>query len=416
MAGSCITGCVSLNVKERMRINSLKVKLNGHAKINWNEKRAYSFQSFETNISHSRDELHIDLVVTLVSKKKKTNGESKELYLESGRHSFPFEIQLPVTLPTSFEHPNAKIRYTLCSIIEMPWRLNETCKMMITIICLTDLNRMPRLRLAQTVSNTITVCCMCCRSAPIDMVLSVMKTGYVLGEAVVFNAVVNNRSRRKLGNVLLKLVQKVKLNSRSKSRTSSRVVTKIARQEEGTSGIEPLSRVEWTDSVLTIPSTCPSTMKSSKIIEINYQLVLYIESSWSHSWSQSDLSLKVPIIIGTIPFARQPRNHSDAAAAVQTPAQHQHQERSGLSADDEAPMHSPPLMFDDDEAADLPTYQQCVFANEDNVDFSGGSGSGGANGGTEQTGQSLNGDHGILSSGTTYTYTPLYPIYNRSSV
>jgi len=115
----------------------------------------------------------------LLSKKNGTG----DLFLDTGNYTFPFDINLPANLPTSFEHRDAKIRYFLCAIIEIPWSLNnKTFKLPITIICLTDLNKIPRLKLYSASSNRKVLCCFCCKSKPIHIILSILKFGYVAGE------------------------------------------------------------------------------------------------------------------------------------------------------------------------------------------------------------------------------------------
>jgi hypothetical protein len=49
------------------------------------------------------------------------HSNNQELYLESGKISFPFSIVLPSQLPTSYEHLYGKVRYSIQATIDMPW-------------------------------------------------------------------------------------------------------------------------------------------------------------------------------------------------------------------------------------------------------------------------------------------------------
>ena len=142
------------------------------------------------------------------------------------------------------------------------------------------------------------------------------KTGYVCGEGVVFNACINNQSARKIPIVVLKLVQTLKFHTKAKNKTVRREVTHIVFNKE----ILPAHKEDWDNSVLTIPSVCPSSQNTSRLIEVSYTLMLSIEPSWP----STPVLIKVPITIGSIPF------------------------RQVVCRD----------------ITDLPTYQECVFGLE----------------------------------------------------
>lgn len=306
IAGQSVVGTIEICVMDRVKINGIKLRLVGQGKVNWTEKKGNG--RFETTVTYTDSENYIDYLIQMLPKQ---NGS--DLYLEIGKYCFPFEIKLPATLPTSFEHLEGRIRYLLCCTIEIPWSLNKTYKLPITIISLLDLNAYPRLKSSESINNSKTICCFCCKSKPIFISFSLYKIGYVCGEAIVFNASINNQSSRKIPIVLLKMNQIIKFHTRAKVKTTTREVTHIVFNKE----ILPFTKENWDNSVLSIPAVCPSSYKTSKLIEISYNLVLYIEPKWP----STSITLKIPIIIGTRPFK-------------QTYTE---------------------------EMSDLPTYQECVF-------------------------------------------------------
>ena len=340
MAGDLIMGKVEFCLLDRVKINGIKLRLMGQAKVNWTEKKGNG--RFETSVTFNENENYVDIILSVLSKK---NGQ--DLYLDKGKYTFPFEIRLPSQLPTSIEHTDGRIRYFLCSTIEIPWGLNKTYKLPITIISLLDLNRNLQLKLSQSVTNHKTICCLCCSQKPINIWFNLYKTGYVCGEAIVFNATLNNQSSRKIPLVVLKLVQILKFHTKSKVKTIAREVTHIVFNKE----IQPMSRVDWDNSVLTIPSVCPSSQNTSRLIEVSYTLVLSVEPSWP----SSPLALKIPITIGSVPFRSSSFSNFDSL----------------------------------NNAYDLPTYQECVF----DIDSS------------NQIADEQNDD---------INFAPLYPIYSNS--
>ena len=162
MAGDVIVGKVELCILDRVKINGIKLRLLGQAKVNWTEKKGNG--RFETSVTFNEMENYVDMVVQVLSKQ---NGA--DLHLDAGKYCFPFEIQLPARLPTSLEHSDGRIRYFLFGTVEIPWSLNKIVKLPITIISLLDLNRYPQLRQSHTVTNTKTICCLCCRQKPIHI-------------------------------------------------------------------------------------------------------------------------------------------------------------------------------------------------------------------------------------------------------
>jgi len=286
-AGNLLNGSVDFFLNERVKINAIKVRLIGEGKVNWTEKKGNG--RLEANVTFSGNENYIDLTVHVLSKRS-----SEDLHLEKGKYSFPFEIRLPINLPTSIEHTYGRIRYTLCAIVDIPWSLNKTYKLPITIISLLDLNQNIQLSLSQSIKNSKTICCFCFAQRPINVKFNLQKIGFVSGEGIVFNCCINNQSSRKIIIVTLKLVQILKFNTQSKSKTVTRDVTHIVYSKE----ILPSEKVDWDNSILTIPSLCPSSQNTSSLIEVSYTLVLCVEPSWP----SNPLVIKTPIIIGSIPF------------------------------------------------------------------------------------------------------------------
>ncbi len=59
----------------------------------------------------------------------------------AGFHVYSFSVNLPQTLPSSYEDPRAQIAYSCTAKIDKPWKLNDTVKIPFTIIHGLDLNQ-----------------------------------------------------------------------------------------------------------------------------------------------------------------------------------------------------------------------------------------------------------------------------------
>ena len=70
-----------------------------------------------------------------------TDGTVK---LSAGQHVFPFQFQLPVQLPGSFEgRSRCYVRYWLKGTIDKPWKFDPEVKYTFTVGSMLDLNLQP---------------------------------------------------------------------------------------------------------------------------------------------------------------------------------------------------------------------------------------------------------------------------------
>lgn len=100
---------------------------------------------------------------------------NSDLYLEPGDYAFPFQVTLPANVPTSFEHAYGRIRYSLNGTIDIPWAVDKHTTLAFSVISHVDLNQFPNLRQSAEASDSKTLCCGPCKSAPITGELSIRK-------------------------------------------------------------------------------------------------------------------------------------------------------------------------------------------------------------------------------------------------
>lgn len=61
----------------------------------------------------------------------------------AGNYSYPFQMQLPNSLPSSFEGAHGNVRYYIKCAIDRPWKFDHKTKRVFTVISQLDLNRVP---------------------------------------------------------------------------------------------------------------------------------------------------------------------------------------------------------------------------------------------------------------------------------
>lgn len=123
------------------------------------------------------------------------------------------------------------------------------------------------------------------------------KGGYVPGEGIVFDIAINNRTNKVINCMNVSLVQKIKLRANFKLKTSFKTIENF----RFPSTVQLKSVVNWKNSVLIIPPTCPTSNGNSKIIDISYLVLLDFCIPGPHLVKE----MAIPITIGSVPLRMQ---------------------------------------------------------------------------------------------------------------
>ncbi|CAF0904985.1 unnamed protein product [Brachionus calyciflorus] len=291
MSSENLRGTLSLRVNERLKINSVKMLISGGARVHWSESHGSGKNRRTVHYSAYEKYLNFDLV--FLSKQP-----NSDLYLEIGDYSYPFDIVLPPNLPTSFEHTVGQVRYSLYGTVDIPWAFDKHTTRSFTVVSHLDLNANPALRQGFGVSDEKVLCCGPCKSDPIIANFNILKSGYVPGEAIVFNATMDNKSSREIKEMSVNLIQVMRFHATRKTRTCVRNVAQIKFPKH----VDERTVETWQNSVLVIPPVCSSSNGTCRIIEVGYKVVFNFDASGI----AVSKDLDIPIVIGTIPLSLQP--------------------------------------------------------------------------------------------------------------
>ena len=293
ISGELVRGNLVVRIRERLKINNLRLILKGNGRVHWTESHGSGKTRRTVSYIAEEEYAHSNLIFLA----KQANNDC---YLEVGEQSYQFQFQLPLNLPTSFEYIHARVRYFLRGDIDIPWAFDKTVYLTITVINHFDLNINPIFRQPIMSEEIKTLCCLCCKSDPIIVKLSISKTGFVSGEMLSFKAILNNQSSTSMKYVSFKIIQYILCITRRKSRTFSRLVIELACPKK----INERMSEEWNDSVI-IPPICPSSNGTSNIMRISYSAVLHVNPS---SLNKS-VNVAIPIVIGTVPIIHNNQNY-----------------------------------------------------------------------------------------------------------
>lgn len=335
-AGNCVSGRLYIELDAEMNMREIRLKFKGAANVYWTESRTTGTGSKAETVtdSYSAHETYFEQRVPVFGKGV---GMGSENSLPPGEHFFPFSLQLPPTLPSSFEGGVGYVRYTIKGTIDKPWKFDHDTKRPFTVTSLLDLNTYPNATSEVRNLHQKYLCCLCCRSGPISGLIKLDRSGYVPGEMIPFNAEIQNMSSRDCAPSL-KLNMVTLFHATTSTKTTSQEIIRMNHQ------VVPAGETEiWADRIQ-VPPLPPSFLMGCSIIDINYNLELTI----APSGPAYDLKVPVPIIIGTIPLY----------SVVQ-----QYQTQYETSLQEQAPPNVPPGAETSLTQLPMPppSYSECVF-------------------------------------------------------
>ncbi|XP_035658878.1 arrestin domain-containing protein 3-like [Branchiostoma floridae] len=296
MPGQWITGQVTVDLNDEMKMRGIRLKFQGKGHVGWTEThRVGSGEHARTEHRHYRaDETYFNQEVTLFGKASGQSGDNPTL--GAGHHVYPFQYQLPLQgLPTSFEGSNGYIRYSVRGTIDKPWKFDHTTKRAFTVLDMVDLNQEPNAMTPLTGQQSKTLCCLCCASGPIELQVQADRSAYCPGESIIIRGSVENNSSSKITKVTAKLKQDVVFHAHHPHQ-KTRHVTKILGDVDG-SGCEEGGSVDL-NITLPVPAIPPSSLRSCSIIDLSYTLDVSAHFGGAHT----SLDLTFPILVGSIPL------------------------------------------------------------------------------------------------------------------
>ena len=121
------------------------------------------------------------------------------------------------------------------------------------------------------------------------------KLGFIPGEILAFQAIIDNRSSYTVAKVVFQFIQDITLSAKNKTRRFQKTITEAIYPNM----IKGNKYEVWNGALLTVPIiSCPSSNGLSSIIDINYSVVLKVKPL-GH---RPSFFASIAIAIGTTPF------------------------------------------------------------------------------------------------------------------
>ncbi|XP_056394290.1 arrestin domain-containing protein 1 isoform X2 [Hyla sarda] len=206
--------------------------------------------------------------------------------LQPGEHTFPFQFLLPVSAPTSFEGPFGKVIYQVKAVIETR-RLSKDYRSskQFYILRPLDLNEIPDIEQLSCATATKKFNYKLVKSGQLLLSVTSDLRGYVVGQPIKINTVLENKSGRDTGPIVASLIQKVAYRSK-------RVIydLRTIAELEG-AAVKAWKHAVWDEQIL-VPALPQSILQGCNLIQIEYYLQVTVKSP--------EVSVTLPIYIGNI--------------------------------------------------------------------------------------------------------------------
>ncbi|KAI1296545.1 Arrestin domain-containing protein 3 [Halotydeus destructor] len=283
--GKCV-----LELRGELKLNEIRIFMRGLAKVHWSESKS-------TGNRLGAYTEHYNAEIEYFFKKQVLCGsecETRDVVLNEGHHEFNFVFQLPPSgISTSFEGKYGSVRYWLKCEVEKPWAFNHKTKKAFTVISHIDINK-PEYLIPVESSIEKRLCCWCCISGPVCLVARTDRKGYCPGESIAITADFENHSNRTvIPQASLHQTQTFVAGGKYRSRKFKfTVVSGIA--------IQPGRTTNWDSQLLKIPAVSPSIVNCC-LIKVEYFVRMTLAITGGHN-----LSLDLPIIVGTVPLRTRP--------------------------------------------------------------------------------------------------------------
>uniref|UniRef100_A0A182NNJ6 Arrestin_C domain-containing protein n=1 Tax=Anopheles dirus TaxID=7168 RepID=A0A182NNJ6_9DIPT len=283
-AGQKFTGTVDIVLPKTKKVKGVLLKITGLACVLWTE----TYGTGTTVQFHGREDF---LTHTMDFVRSETDDP---IVMAPGRQVYKFALQLPNTLPTSFEGDYGYIRYTARVIFERPWKFNLSYKIAFTVVNQLNLNTVaPPLNVPVAQEHIKRFFCGPCRSEPLAINVMLPMTGYVPGQFILVKVDISNGSNKCIVEVKLKLRRQVQYRSKTPYEQVKSVYSTLAKYQ--CSGVDVKGSAGYERRFLVPPE--PPT-RNDTIIRIEY----YVEVTTKVLGMVYSPQVRIPITIGTVPL------------------------------------------------------------------------------------------------------------------
>lgn len=282
--GQEICGIVEIINEYKRRMRGIRLSLRCRAEVVWWEQKG---GKSETKNVNDDDLLYSEKYIV---------GAGKTMWLDPGKHEFPFSISLKskkksIRLPSSMELPKGHIRYFIKAELDWPWASALEHERLVSVLDICNLRDVRESLQPATFTKTFTVG-MSRKKIHVAGILE--KLGYAPGEEILLHIEIDNESNTRISNWMAQIVEVVRYVASNGKHVTSRHV--LVSNEYG--HISRKSNMVMTKEPLMVPAVPQSFEASVDFMKVSYEVCIVI------CLGSSQKSVSNRILIGTCPTKR----------------------------------------------------------------------------------------------------------------
>lgn len=213
-----------------------------------------------------------------------------------GTFTYPFEYQLPTTLPSSVKAKHGKIRYHVEACLQTGWEFDVYSKTSFTIIKLEDLSYRRELMRPRNEETKATFCCWSCKTRPVTLDASIPFSGYISGQSIKVTIKINNQCGFDVSRTIISLVKVFTFVSQTPEKRTWVDTKTLQRNIIG--GAKSGTSVKL-NGIMEVPQfTLPTNDDISNIVKVSYLISVSLDVV---GFIRSP-KVKLPIVVGSRPL------------------------------------------------------------------------------------------------------------------
>ncbi|CAJ0941034.1 unnamed protein product, partial [Mesorhabditis belari] len=317
--GQILAGTVLLQLEEPCTAREVTLYLRGKAKNHWTKTRSYSGAN---GTRHTTTD-HYDSRIVIIDESIRLWGDGKKDKIPTGNYEFPFSFRLPISCLPSFEGEYGHIRYELKVEIDRPWRFDEEATCPFTVVTVCDLNLFPYAK-----EPAFHVVCEktglpIFRRGDVGVEVYMPKQGFVPGETIPVKITISNESSKDMESIELVLREYVDYAAFHPGSdfpvnalyTESACGSSLKEHRRDVANVEmPVKLDAHSEGSFTVNLVIPPIVASFQCAITRVYYMLKVAASTEATFN-SKVKLKMPLMIGTIPFREDPPPPLDSPPA-----------------------------------------------------------------------------------------------------
>jgi len=252
-AGERIEGNIYFQLAKPKMVNSVTITLSGKASVSWPKQQSLTLPRNGSYFNESSI-IFSDMTYCLYGE----DNVSREM--EAGQHHYPFSIQIPSSISSSFEGSYGHIRYALTARISRPNKADQIYVKSIIVHELVNADT-PQLITPISVSNEKSLGNFCCAFQPVVVSTSLGKRGYSVGKVIVLSV---DCTHKRITYLCACLRQKVEYHAGMQIKSVYRAISGVTIDD-------------WTAGHIHIPPAIVPTITNCRVIRVTYEVLAVLK-------------------------------------------------------------------------------------------------------------------------------------------